>query len=370
MIHLLEMKILFLSKRRPQGKDLLTRPYGRFFHIPRILAESGHDVTLLVLSYKGDPPLRLSKDGLILMSESLFPSGPFAYVLKAKRLVEQVKPDWIVGFSDTYYGILAVKLAERFRTNAVIDAYDNYESYIPWLKPIHILWRKALSRAAIVTAAGPHLAEYLRASRPGMPVHVVPMAPDPFGFTPLDKYECRRHLDLPLDRKLIGYCGAIHRSRGIEILFKAFEILRKENPSIELILSGRKENRLSLPEKAHWLGYLSDEKLPALLNSLDVLLVVNRLSDFGKFSYPVKLYEAMSCQIPVIATRTPPTDWILHRNEQFLAHPENASDLAHKVETALNMGRYDYAVQNSWEESSRLFEQALLSRHDSQLFVG
>jgi hypothetical protein len=145
MIHLLEMKILFLSKRRPQGKDLLTRPYGRFFHIPRILAESGHDVTLLVLSYKGDPPLRLSKDGLILMSESLFPSGPFAYVLKAKRLVEQVKPDWIVGFSDTYYGILAVKLAERFRTNAVIDAYDNYESYIPWLKPIHILWRKDLT---------------------------------------------------------------------------------------------------------------------------------------------------------------------------------------------------------------------------------
>jgi glycosyltransferase involved in cell wall biosynthesis len=299
--------------------------------------------------------------GMTWITESLFPSGPLAYLRCAKKIAQEFKPDWVVGFSDTYYGILAVKLAERFRANSLIDAYDNYESYIPWLKPLHTLWRRALSRATIVTAAGPHLAEYLRTSRPGMPVHVVPMAPDPTGFRPMDKYECRRQLNLPLDRKLIGYCGAIHRSRGIEILFKAFDILHEENPSIELILTGRKEKQLSLPEKARWLGYLSDEKLPTLLNSLDVLLVVNRLSDFGQFSYPVKLYEAMSCQIPVIATRTPPTEWILHRNEQFLAHPENASDLSHKVEAVLNMGRYDYAMQNTWEESSRLFEEALLA---------
>lgn len=355
------MKILFLSKRRPQGKDLVTRSYGRFFHIPQILANKGHEIYLIVLSYQKEPSLFLRKDNITWISESIYPWGPGAYFAKAKELTKRLKPDWVVGFSDTFYGILAVKLAERFRANSLIDAYDNYESYIPWLKPLHILWRRALSRATIVTAAGPHLAEYLQTSRPGMPVHVVPMASDPTGFTPMDKYECRRQLNLPLDRKLIGYCGAIHRSRGIEILFKAFDILHKENPSIELILTGRKENRLSLPKKACWLGYLSDEKLPTLLNSLDVLLVVNRLSDFGKFSYPVKLYEAMSCQIPVIATRTPPTEWILRGNEQFLANPENASDLAHKVETALDMGRFDYAMKNTWEKSSRLFEEALLA---------
>ena len=39
------MKILMLSKRRPQGRDLFTRPYGRFFHLPRLLAEAGHTVS-------------------------------------------------------------------------------------------------------------------------------------------------------------------------------------------------------------------------------------------------------------------------------------------------------------------------------------
>lgn len=38
-----------------------------------------------------------------------------------------------------------------------IDAYDNYESYIPWLKLLHVLKRRALSRADLITAAGPNL---------------------------------------------------------------------------------------------------------------------------------------------------------------------------------------------------------------------
>ncbi|MBP1742278.1 MAG: hypothetical protein H6Q48_4571, partial [Deltaproteobacteria bacterium] len=74
------MKILFLSKRRPQGKDLLTRPYGRFFHIPRILSERGHDVSLLLLSHKKEARSREIQHGMTWISESVFPTGPFAYL--------------------------------------------------------------------------------------------------------------------------------------------------------------------------------------------------------------------------------------------------------------------------------------------------
>ncbi len=140
------MKILFLSKRRPQGRDLLTRPYGRFFHIPRILSERGHDVCLLLLSYKKEARSRELHSGMTWITESVFPSGPLAYLRCAKKIVEEFKPDWVVGFSDTYYGILAVMLGERYGIGSVIDAYDNYESYIPWLKPLHRLWRKALAQ--------------------------------------------------------------------------------------------------------------------------------------------------------------------------------------------------------------------------------
>ena len=353
------MKILFLSKRHPQGKDLLTRPYGRFFHIPRLLSERGHDVCLLLLSYKRDARSRVMQYGMKWITESVFPTGPLAYIQRAERLVKEFKPDWIVGFSDTYYGILAAWLGERYRIGSVIDAYDNYESYIPRLKPLHHLWRKALAQATLLTAAGPHLAEFLASFRQDKKAYTIPMASDP-DFEPLDKAESRRKLDLPVDKKILGYCGAIHRSRGIDTLFRAYEKLKGNHPRLELVLTGRKQRALSIPSGVRWLGYLPDEDMPLLLNSLDVLLVLNQLSDFGKFSYPVKLYEAMRCHIPVVATNTPAVRWILGDRKLLMAEAGDNADLARKVESLLKANRWDYGQQNTWEQSSLAFEEALL----------
>ena len=241
------MKLLFLCKRRPQGKDLIERPYGRFYYLPKILAEKGHEVHILLLSYKNEPKISLEKDGINWTSISLIKHGPFAYVREAEKIIKQIKPDWIVGFSDTYYGILAQKLGTKFNIPSLIDAYDNYESYIPWLKPLHALWRRSLSKATLVTAAGPSLVDLLGRFRPGKPTEIIPMAADPI-FQPMDKIECRQKLGLPVDKKLIGYSGStIHASRGIDILFKAFDSLKQEVPDIELVLTGRKGRNINNP---------------------------------------------------------------------------------------------------------------------------
>ncbi|MEJ2726542.1 MAG: glycosyltransferase family 4 protein [Deltaproteobacteria bacterium] len=354
------MKLLFLSKRRPQGKDLLTRPYGRFFHIPRALAQKGHDVTLLLLSYRKEPCSRIEKEGLTWISESFYPAGPFPYVARAKRLVEELEPDWVVGFSDTYFGILAAMLGQKYGILSVIDAYDNYESYIPWLKPLHHLWRKALSKATVVTAAGPDLAELLASFRTDKRATVVPMAPDP-NFCPMDRQTCRQELGLPLGKKIVGYCGSIFRNRGVEVMFEAFEILRSRYADLHFVLTGRRERGLSVPAAFQHLGYLPDHLIPLFLNSLDVQVVVNRVSGFGSFSYPVKLYEGMICRIPVVATETGPTKWILGNREQFLAASEDALDVAAKTRALLSLGRADYGSVGSWERSSELFERVLQS---------
>jgi glycosyltransferase involved in cell wall biosynthesis len=297
------------------------------------------------------------------ITESVFPTGPLAYIRRAERLAKEFKPDWVVGFSDTYYGILAVMLAEQYDSFSVIDAYDNYESYIPWLKPLHLLWRKALSRATLVTAAGPHLAEFLSSFRPDKKAYTIPMASDPC-FYPIEKKICRKELGLPLGKKIVGYCGSLYRNRGVEVMFRAFEILGSRRADVDFVLTGRREARLGLPRTLRHLGYLPDHLIPLFLNSLDVLVIVNRLSDFGNFSYPVKLYEAMSCRTPVAATATGPTRWILGNHEQFLAASEDPVDLADKTQALLPLGRADYGTASTWERSSELFERALLSKTD------
>ena len=186
------------------------------------------------------------------------------------------------------------------------------------------------------------------------------MAADPQGFEPMDRELCRWRMGLPLSTPLVGYCGSIYRNRGVQLVFDAFDDLWRKDGEVRLILSGRKERGLRLPSYAKWLGYLPDEDVPYLLNAMNVLVVINQLSSFGRYSYPVKLYEALSCRIPVVATATEPAKWILNHRPRFLAAPGDPFDLAKKIWNLLPAERPDYGEVNNWENSCRLFEKALL----------
>jgi glycosyltransferase involved in cell wall biosynthesis len=350
------MRLLFLSKRRPLQRDLIARPYGRFYHLPSRLARRGHEVTVLVLSYRWEPSLFLRRDGVTWLSAGPSAWGGLGYLARALRVMREMRPDWVIGVSDTYFGILATWLAERFQGASLIDAYDNFESYLPGFTWLHRRWRAALARANAVTAAGPHLAEHLARFRPGKAVAVVPMAADP-EFTPLDRGACRRQLGLHPERPLVGYTGSLYRNRGIELLNGLAEQLRGA-PEVELVLAGRVQRGVTWPKTAKWLGYLEDDRLPILVNSLDVQLVVNRRSSFGEFSYPVKLYEAMRCGIPVVASDVPGVRWVLRDHPDFLVRPE-AGAFAAQVRVALSLGRVDYQAVNDWERSTDLFEHVL-----------
>ena len=354
------MKIICLTKRRPQKKDIISRPYGRFYYLPYLLAQKGHEVSLALLSYKMERPFVLFQNGVQWISENFFNWKSLGYFGVLNTVIRKTTPDWIIGFSDAYYGILAAYFGRKYGIHSAIDAYDNYESYLPWCKPLHVLWRKAISNADVVTAAGPELAQYLNRFRPHNKVHIVPMAADPTGFKPLDKKECRKVLNLPQDKKLVGYCGSLYRNRGIQAVFDAYEIARKKNPNTLLVLSGRKQKKIHLPENSRYLGYLSDDLIPVLLNCMDVLLIPNQSSQFGNFSYPVKLYEAMACQIPVVATATAPARWILNNKRQFLARPNDTGDMVKKIIEALQLDRFFYGEKNTWENSCDVFEAALL----------
>lgn len=348
------------------GRDLLTSPYGRFYHLPRLLARRGHEVSILLCSYKREPDQLdvIDKDNIHWHSVSLAALNPFSYYLKARQMTSEIKPDWLVGFSDTYYGILAQYLASRFGSRSLIDAYDNYESYMTWCKPLHYLWRHALATADLVTAAGPQLAELMGRNRLEKPTIVLPMAADPIGFKPLDKIKCRQELGLPSDKKLVGYCGSIHPSRGIDLLFDAYKILLREDKDVELVLTGRKGPGVSIPDGARWLGYLPDEQMPGLLNSMDVLTVINKTSAFGNFSYPVKLYEAMCCQVPVVAAATPATRWILAGFPNFLVASNDSVDLSRKITRILQETTViDYGKEEGWEKESMQLELAMAGHH-------
>lgn len=354
------MRLLFLCKRRPQGRDLLTRPYGRFFYLPYYLAQQGHDVTLMLLDYEASESVHCHAHGFEWFSISAYPCGLttnlITYAQQATLYIKTQHPDWIIGFSDTWYGILAVYLGKKYLVKSLIDAYDNYESYIPWFKPLHWLWRFSLRRATAISAAGPQLIELMSRSRRVNNISaIIPMAADPL-FQPLNAINLRKEFALPEEAPLIGYCGSLYKNRGVEVLFQAMEHLLTSTSNAKLVVSGRKEKGIQIPESIKnaviELGYLPDEKVPLLINTVDVLLVINKQSLFGDYSYPAKLYEAMKCQKPVICSNTASARWVLKCNPECLADSNDPKALANHIGLALSWKTKVYNSNPDWTFSA------------------
>ncbi|MGO4501968.1 MULTISPECIES: glycosyltransferase family 4 protein [unclassified Dyella] len=356
------MRLLFLSKRHPQQRDLLLRPYGRFFHLPRVLAEQGHQVEVLLCSHHKLPEARKISAGVKWTSLDVRTLGPMGLWKRLATHVDAMKPDWIIGCSDIWFGLLARQLAKRSGARLALDAYDNFEAYIPWNLPLHFAWRRAIRSADLVTAAGPQLAQLLQSyRRKGIEAHVVPMAADP-EFVEKDKHTCRLELNLPVDAPLFGYVGSWSKNRGTDVLIRAFRKTLTHEPRAKLVVSGKPPAHVLEEPGVIATGYLTDEQLPILLNALDVAYVITADTSFGRYSYPAKLCEAMACGVPVVATSTEPVRWMLKDNAVHIAPVGNAHALSELTLALLKNTETSYGNLPSWDKSGRQWHDLLVER--------
>jgi glycosyltransferase involved in cell wall biosynthesis len=353
------MRLLFLSKRRPQQRDLLDRPYGRFHYLPSELAARGHDVVALLVSHQGLASEHREMAGVRWVSHDLRRLGPINLFKALGDEASSFKPDIVIGCSDAWPGWLAHRLAKRLRASLVVDAYDNYESYMPWNLPLRLAWRRAIHAADAVTAAGPQLAALLARSRQGKsdPL-ILPMAADP-EFRPRDKQASRSVLGLPMSEPLIGYYGGWGRARGTSMLSVAYARVQRSLPAARLVLTGNPPEEISRLPGVIRLGYLEDGKLPLLISSLDVACVTTSENAFGRYSYPAKLCEAIACGTPVVATATEPVRWMLDGATRFLSPVGDAEAFAENILKNIDAGPIDYRSRPGWAEVAGVFNTML-----------
>lgn len=197
-------------------------------------------------------------------------------------------------------------------------------------------------------------------------VDVIPNGANVYTFTPLRADVCRRRIGIPPDRRYVGYVGSLTTWQDVPTLLKGFALLVNKHPDVDVLIVGDGATRshiedliqqLGLNQRVHMVGAVPHEQVPLYLNACDITTVPKR---FGRADSPLKVYEAMSCGIPILASRQSGVEVLTSENIGLLYEPEDANDLARQLDVLLRMtadelvrmgtrARHATEVRYSWD---------------------
>jgi len=356
------LRILVLTKRQYMSKDLIDDRYGRFREIPLALGQMGHKVKGICLSYAKRNEGYM-KDGPVLWKSinatRLKLPGLLRFIVEAQKLAK--KSDVIWACSDSFYGIISYFLSLKYHTPLVFDLYDNFEYYLMAKLPIvKQLYRLVVKKCDAVTCVSQPLSRLVKSYGRQGRLFVIENAVRKDLFKPMDKTICRKKLNLPNNNILVGTAGALAENRGFQYLLSAFNILKTRYPDLQLVLAGPRNIPIPYNNRIHDLGILALEKVPLLLNSLDVAVICNRENDFGRYCFPQKAVEIMACDVPLIAARVGSMKELIIDHHSWLFIPDNALDMAHVLENRIVDRKTGYPPPPTWSNLANRLEKIML----------
>ena len=130
-----------------------------------------------------------------------------------------------------------------------------------------------------------------------------------------DREAFRKKYGIKDDEKVILYIGRLHKTKGIDLLVKAFSDISKESNNVKLLIVGPDDGyqsaleeltkTLKVDDNVLFTGFVTDdEKIAALVNA-DVFVTPSYSG------FPVTFLEACTCGTPIITTNNgDKLDWI------------------------------------------------------------
>jgi glycosyltransferase involved in cell wall biosynthesis len=176
----------------------------------------------------------------------------------------------------------------------------------------------------------------------------------------LNKEECRKKLNLPLDKKIVLYTGHLYKWKGVDILAEASRYLPN---NIEIYFVGGTEKdiknfkfKYSKFKNIKIIGHRSHSEIPYWLKAADVLVLPNSGEEAisEKWTSPIKMFEYMASQKPIIASDLPSIREILNNDNAILVEPDDSKALAKGINEVLQ----------NYEISAKISSRALQDVRD------
>lgn len=245
-------------------------------------------------------------------------------------------------------------------------------AYAPVIYEVHgfsrtsFFFRRAYDAAAHIVAVTDGIKNIL--VRRGVSTHRITVAPDGVdlsAFEGLPKHlKCRISCGISADSKVVGYVGrftVFNKEKGVPLLIEAMGLLRKQYPSLRLLLVGGPTLAVrGYRRMADECGFGSENivyipPVPArdvghCMRACDALTIPLPRTVFSAlYTSPLKMFEYMASGVPIVASDLPALREVISERNAFFAAPDDARALAR----ALAM------VFDNPEEAHRRAAQAL-----------
>ena len=99
--------------------------------------------------------------------------------------------------------------------------------------------------------------------------------------------------------------------------------------------------------------------MPLFYGSLDVGIIANKASDFGRYCFPQKFFEMLSCGTPMVVAATGEVRELMRSCKQALFRPEMAEDLSMAILSQLEAPCMPAVGVPSWDQQGALLSSYL-----------
>lgn len=303
-------------------------------------SEKGHAYQA---QFKGTNVTALSSVSLRLLN----PNAVFAaFPTRAmKKVFTLFNPD-IVHIQDHYPLSRSAVLIARKRGVKVIGTNhfmpENLAAYIPGIskiKPLYnwVMWgwmREVYNRLDAVVAPSGTGANLLRSRAVKPPITGISCGANISLFHEIpgvDRRGWRERYHLDPQQITFFFVGRVDKEKRLDVLIRATSML--DRPAIQVVIAGNGANvlrlkkmsqDLNLAAKIHFTGFIPDDDLPSLLNSIDIFVIPSEAELLS-----IATIQAMSCARPIIAADAVALPELVENNVNgLLFQPGNVADLA------------------------------------------
>jgi glycosyltransferase involved in cell wall biosynthesis len=298
--------------------------------------------------------------GYCLTAMSLF--------LKSTKLLRKIDPDIIVlNYPSPHTGLLGLLTGKLWHKPVILDFDDLIAQYTAALLNIN----KNSFKAKLLTLVQDYIAKNsheivapthfiknytLALGVPTEKISVIPNGADTKIFTSNNSNTLKLRSKLNLkNERLCAYCGRLDGWAGINIISKLCDIAQTRKLNVKFLLVGSGDGKTAQNRNVITLGEKPYEEVPAILSASDIILIPFPNNEISHAASPLKLFEGMAMQKPIIASKVSGIEEVVSDGENgFLADPDNLEEWVQKLETILSS---ETLAANMGQDAKRTVEE-------------